>query len=77
MGKTWAVVAVAMAMIVLGLIGAMGAVHEAYERGLTEGASRATKVELTAQFDKGMAAGVEYQEWFCENPQYDKTDGSE
>lgn len=23
--------------------------------------------ELEAEFDRGMKAGVEYQEWFCEN----------
>lgn len=71
MGKIWAVVAVATAMIVLGLIGAMGAVHDAHEQGLAEGSSRATKSELKAQFDKGMAAGVDYEKWFCDNPEFD------
>jgi hypothetical protein len=22
------------------------------------------------RYDEGMRAGVEYQEWFCENPEY-------
>lgn len=64
-----------MAMIVLGLIGATGAVHEAYERGLTEGSSH-SKAELKTQFELGQKAGVEYEQWFCENPQYDLSGAS-
>jgi hypothetical protein len=26
--------------------------------------------ELQVRYDEGMRAGVEYQEWFCENPEY-------
>lgn len=64
-----------MAMIVFGLIGAAGAVHDAYERGVADGA-RAPKAEMKKQFELGQKAGVEYEQWFCANPQYDLSGAS-
>lgn len=51
----------------LGVAGASSAVDSAYARGKAAGAV-VSKVELKASFDKGKKAGVEYESWFCANP---------
>lgn len=38
----------------------------AFERGLLQG-QMAAQQDLDDAFDRGMGAGVEYQQWFCEN----------
>lgn len=72
MKKVWAVIGASMAMIVLGLIGAIGAVHDAEQSGYARGRAE-VDAQAKVQFQKGMKAGVEYEQWFCANPQYDKS----
>lgn len=72
MKKAWFVAIAATAIIVAGLIGAAGAVHDAEARGYARGRADA-RPEAKVQFQKGMKAGVEYETWFCANPQYDKS----
>lgn len=72
MKKAFFVAIAATAIIVMGIIGAAGAVQDAYAKGDAKGRTdmRAQmQPELKAQFDKGMKAGVEYEDWFCKNPE--------
>ena len=63
-----------MAIVVMGLVAAAAGAQDAYVKG--EAAGRAAAASSSAKqsklsFKKGMKAGVDYEQWFCENPQYD------
>lgn len=76
MWKILAAVGAAMTIVVMGLVGAAAGAQDAYAKG--EAAGRASVLSLSTKqsklaFEKGQKAGVEYEQWFCENPQYDKS----
>lgn len=65
--KVWLMIACAVLVIVATIWGAGVAVQSAYQKGRAEASETLSKKRLKAEFDRGMKAGVEYQEWFCEN----------
>ncbi|MGG7508813.1 hypothetical protein [Plantibacter sp. YIM 135249] len=66
----WVVVAVAAVLLLAAAaFGATSAINTAIDDAYNRGAASVTRDDdvLQEAFDKGMAAGVEYQEWFCHN----------
>jgi hypothetical protein len=76
MWKILAAVGAAMTIVVMGLVGAAAGAQDTYAKGEAAGrsavlSSKAKETKLA--FEKGQKAGVDYEQWFCENPQYDKS----